>query len=183
MSQTITVRLDRSVASVGLADEAAVDSAAVPDRAGEAELLRLQRENLAHVCQALQAAINKVNEFKDDIFQQHKELVAKLSVEIARKVLLQKVQEGDYEIQSIIQEALRSAPTREDIVVHLNPEDLVECQRLQQDAPDGALGGIKLVADASIGRAECLVETPKGIVESLIQENLERISAALKKAE
>jgi hypothetical protein len=32
-------------------------------------------------------------------------------------------------------------------------------------------------------RAECLLETPKGIVESLIDEHLERIGKALKTAE
>ena len=43
--------------------------------------------------------------------------------------------------------------------------------------------GIKFVSDSNIGRAECLIETPKGIVESLIEKNLEQISKALEKAE
>jgi flagellar biosynthesis/type III secretory pathway protein FliH len=68
-------------------------------------------------------------------------------------------------------------------VVHLNPEDLSQCQKAQQDEPDGALTGVKFVSDPNIGRAECLLESPKGIIESLINEHLERISKALKKAE
>lgn len=183
MSQTTTVRLDKPVASVKLQDEAMGDAAKVSGEAKETELLRIQRASLAQVSQALQSAVKKVSEFQESIFEGHKEQIARLSVEIARKVLVQKVQEGDYEIESIIQEALKSAPTREDIVVHLNPEDLVQCQKVQQDDPGGTLAGVKFVADPSIGRAECLLETPKGIVESLIGEHLERIGEALNKVE
>jgi flagellar biosynthesis/type III secretory pathway protein FliH len=67
--------------------------------------------------------------------------------------------------------------------VHLNPEDLAKCQKAQQDEPSGALAGIKLVSDPNIGRAECVLESPEGIIKSLIGENLERIGKALKKAE
>jgi len=96
---------------------------------------------------------------------------------------VQKVQNGDYETESIVKEALKNSPTRQDVVVHLNPEDFVQCQKAQQDEPTGALAGIKFVSDPNIGRAECLVESSKGIIESLIDEHLERIGKALKKVE
>jgi flagellar biosynthesis/type III secretory pathway protein FliH len=135
------------------------------------------------ICQALQDAINKVNELQENLFNEHKEQIAKLSVEIARKILVQKVQEKDYEIESIVKEALKNAPTRQDVVVHLNPEDLIQCQKLQQDDTAGTLAGVKFVSDPNIGRAECLLETPKGMIESFINEHLEQIDQALKKAE
>lgn len=183
VSQMVTIRLEKPIASVEVLHEPAVDASAASAGVKETELLKLQKENLAQACGALQAAVNKVNEFRENIFREHKEQIAKLSVEIARKILLQKVREGDYEIEPIVQEALKSAPTHEDIVVHLNPEDLVQCQKAQQEGPDSTLAGVKFVADPSVGRAECLLETPKGIVESLIDEHLERIVEALKKAE
>jgi flagellar biosynthesis/type III secretory pathway protein FliH len=69
------------------------------------------------------------------------------------------------------------------VVVHLNPEDFVQCQKLQQDDTAGTLAGVKFVSDPNIGRAECLLETPKGMIESFINEHLEQIDQALKKAE
>lgn len=183
VSQMVTIRLEKPITSVEVLHEPAVGASAASVEAKEAELLRVQKERLAQACGALQAAVNKVNEFRDNIFKEHKEQIAKLSVEIARKILLQKVQEGDYEIESIVQEALKNAPTHEDIVVHLNPEDLVPCQKAQQEEPNSTLAGVKFVADPSIGRAECLLETPKGIVESFINGHLERIGEALQKAE
>ncbi len=182
MSRTITIQLEKSIASAKLQNGAAGDVTAASAEAKQAKLLGLQKESLAQVCQALQDAVNKVNEFQENLFKEHKEQIAKLSVEIARKILVQKVQEKDYAIEPIIEEALKSAPTRQDVVVHLNPEDLVECQKVQQDAT-GTLADVKLISDPNIGRAECLLETPKGIIESLIDERLERIGKALETVE
>ena len=182
MPRTVTIRLEEPITSAKLLNGATGDATATSAEGKEAELLRVQKE-MAQVCQALQDAVNKVNEFQENLFKEHKEQIAKLSVEIARKILVQKVQEKDYEIETIIEEALKNAPTRQDVVVHLNPEDLVQCQKVQQDDATGTLAGVKFVSDPNIGRAECLLETPKGIIESLIDERLERIGKALKTAE
>ncbi len=139
------------------------------------------KNEFSQACQAINDVITKLNQFYDKVFAEQKEEIARLSVEIARKVLIQKVEDGDYKIESIIKEALNNAPTRQDIVVHLNPEDLEECQKALKVDPNGALTDVKFVSDSKIGRAECLLESPKGIVESLINEHLERIGKALVK--
>lgn len=142
-----------------------------------------QGTEVSHLFQALKSAADKLNQFYDKIFAEHKEEIAKLSVEIARKILVQEVKDGDYEIEKIVQEAFKNAPTHQDVVVHLHPDDLVQCQKAQEGGQDGVLAGIKFVADPNIGRAECVLESPKGTIESLIEANLERIGKALAKAE
>ncbi|MGA2093987.1 MAG: FliH/SctL family protein, partial [Sedimentisphaerales bacterium] len=116
-------------------------------------------------------------------YRQH---IAKLAVEIARKILVQKVKEGDYQIESIVAEALKNAPARQEIVIRLNPKDLTRYQQIQQalegQAGSAAPDGIKFAADPSVGLAQCIVETPKGKVESLIDEHLEQVERALVKA-
>lgn len=186
MTQMLTVHLEKPIASAKIMDDSAgrgrVDSAANAER-----ILRqdseAQKTVFSQAYQALNAVVAKLNEYYDKVFVEQKEEIAKLSVEIARKILMQKVDDGDYEIESIVKEALKNAPTRQDIVVHLNPEDLVQCQKAQQDGTDGAITGIRFVPDQNIGRAECLLESPKGIIKSLINEHLERIGKALQKAE
>ena len=186
MSRTIAVHLEKPVVSVKISDAPPLLSC--ESKNGDGEQITIQDSQakdtvLSQTCQTLKALTDKLNQFYDKLFAEHKEEIARLSVEIARKILGQQVQNGDYEIESIIKEALTNAPTRQDVVVHLNPEDHVLCQKAQQDEPNGALEGIKLISDPNIGRAECLLETPKGIVESLIDEHLERIGKALKTAE
>jgi len=65
----------------------------------------------------------------------------------------------------------------------LNPTDFVQCQKLQQGDAADELAGIKFVSDTNIARAECLLETGKGIIKSLIDEHLEQIGKALEKVE
>jgi len=145
--------------------------------------LRAQEAELSQLCAMLQGLVDKFEKFYKEVFTSHKEKIADLSLEIARKVLMQKVEEGDYEIKSIIQEVLSSAPTREGLVVRLNPADVAGLEKIQQEGAAGNLSDIKFIADASIGRAECVLESPKGRIASLIEQHLERIGKALGKVE
>lgn len=181
MSRTITIQLARPVTSVEILDnyhdgigtgQISMQDAKRPPETGSGDV--------SQVCRILQSLVSKLNQFYDKVFAEHREKIAGLSVEIARKILVQKVQKGDYEIEAIIHEALKNVPAHEDLVIHLNHEDLVKCQKIQQE-DNGRLAGIKFVVDANIGRAECLLESDKGIVESLIDEHLERIGKALEK--
>lgn len=188
MSGSITVNLSRPVASVKVWDgdpesvggeqaNSQVDAPTVPSPELEA-----QKTMFSQASQALNDAAVKLNEFYDKVFADHAESVAKLSVEIARKILMQKVENGDYQIESIIKKAIENAPVRHDVVVHLNPEDYAQSRDVLQNEQDGTFIGIQFVSDPKIERAECLLETPKGIVKSLIAENLERIGQALQRA-
>jgi flagellar biosynthesis/type III secretory pathway protein FliH len=186
MPRTLKINLEKPIGSVKISDSSTLTSCESKKAdAGQiaTQDLQAQKAVFSQACQALNVAVAKLNQFYDELFAGHREEIARLSIEIARKVLMKKVQDGDYQIESIVKEALKNAPTRQDVVVHLNPEDRILCQKAQQDEPNGALAGIKFISDPNIGRAECLLETPKGIVESLIDEHLERIGKALEKAE
>jgi flagellar biosynthesis/type III secretory pathway protein FliH len=139
-----------------------------------------QKPRYDKALEALEAAVEKVQMVYERMIVEHRQAIAKLAIEIARKILIQKVKDGDYQIESIVQEALNNAPSRQNIVVRLNPQDLAKCQQMQQG--DGALAAVKLVADPVIGPAECIVETPKGKIESLIDGHLEQVARALSKA-
>jgi len=185
MSRTLTVHLERPVVSAKILDNRPDGiETELSGRGGvNSGTLEAQKAVFSQACQTLNDVVSKLNEFCDKVFAGHEEAIAKLSVEIARKILMQKVENGDYEIESIVKEALKNAPTPQDVVVRLNPQDLAQCQKAQQDEPSGDLAGIKLVSDPNIGRAECLLESPKGIIESLISEHLERVGKALTKVE
>jgi flagellar biosynthesis/type III secretory pathway protein FliH len=145
--------------------------------------LQRQRDDLARLRTTLQEITDRLHRLHEQTVASQSAEIARLAVEIARRILRHKVGQGDYEIQAIVEEALKEAPTRQNIVVHLNPDDLALCRELQQRDSQGPLAGLELTADRGIGRGECLVETPKGIVKSFIEEHLERISEALQRAQ
>ena len=189
MSKVLTVNLNKPIISAKFLDDAEgggiqLSGPEVEDSDADAvqilkQDLEAQKAVFSQACQALNGVIAKLNQFCDKLYAGHREEIARLSVEIARKILMQKVENGDYEIESIIKEALKNVPASQDVIVHLNPEDLEKCQKAQKDEPGGVLAGIKLVPDQNIGRAECLLESPKGIIKSLIDDNLERIGKVL----
>ena len=155
----------------------------------QAERMRLQAEieqqknGLAQLCQAINRVLENLNGLYQETLAANRTNIAKLAVEIAGKILMVKVRKGNYDIQAIVEEALKRAPTRQNLVIRLNPEDLPRCQQLQQENADSPFADLEFTADWSIGRSECLVETPKGIVKSFIEEHLERIGEALQKVE
>lgn len=144
--------------------------------------LEQQQNQLLQARRSLDDLLAKLARFQEDMLSTHRREIARLAVEIARKVLMQEVKDNDYEIEGIIQEALKNAPVQQDVVVHLHPEDLLTCQALQQDGPEGPFAQLHLVGDPAVGKAECLLETPKGVVKSFIDDHLDKIREALERA-
>ncbi len=193
MPGTFTVNLDRPVKSAGILHDYPVDVASSTagamnpaDDAGRIRLmedLQTEKNLCVEVCRMLEGVAGKLNRFYDEAVAGHKAEIAGLSVEIARKILTRKISDGDYEIEAIVREALENAPAHEDIVMRVNSQDLAACQKVWGDDGSGSPAGVKFVAGQDIGRAECVLESPKGVIKSLIEENLEQISKALKKVE
>ncbi len=153
------------------------------ERARMADELKRQKGQFAQQCEMAGNIVKNLDRLYQDTVANNRAEIARLAVEIARKILMQRVAQGDYDIQAIVEEALKRAPAHEGIVVRLNPEDLPPCQQHQQENPDSPFAELEFAADWSVGRGECLVETPKGIVKSFIEEHLERLAEALQKVE
>ena len=179
MSHSITIQLERPIKSANLFGNSSRSSEAGSVSAETTG--KQQNGSLNQLLQVLQNAANKANEFQEALFKGHKEQIAKLSVEIARKILVKEIKNGNYDIEAIVNEALKSAATRKDLVVYLNPEDFARVQNIQQD--ESSLSGVTFMEDGNIGKAECRLESAKGRIASLIDEQLIRIEEALNKVE
>jgi flagellar biosynthesis/type III secretory pathway protein FliH len=191
-TDTITIQMERAIDSVELGS--GIDAAAASRKnpvnqiskqpastnTGEAQQAG---QNLMYLCKALDTAAFELKHIQQNMVKEHKEQIAKLAVEIARKVLMQEIKEGDYKIETIIKEALDNVPTLQDVEVHLNPEDFAQCQISEAGHDQENFKDVKLVPDPNVGKAECLIETPKGIIESVIEEHLDNISKALLNSE
>lgn len=185
MVQTVTISLERPVGSVRIVRDrggAASEIAAAADTTVSAELAR-QTKTFMQAAAALSAATAKLNAFFENEVRQHNQQIAKLAVEIARKVLMQEVANGHYKIETIVQEAIKNAPSRENVVVHLNPADAAVCRQAQEQSGAEFFGGIKIEADPNVKPADCVVATPRGVVESFTETHLLHIAEALAHAQ
>ena len=197
MVQAIKVKMGNQIKSVQIVEQynnittdnvhnsPSSDCTQIPDsniskQAESAAINELQTQ-LKHSCKLLNAITEKLTEFHENSLSSHSENIAKLAVEIARKILAQKISDHDYKIESIIQEALSHIPCSQDIVVHVNPADMAVCQQLQQEQPNSSWSKIQFTTDTTIAPAECLVATPKGSIKSCINDHLDQITKALTK--
>ncbi len=185
MAENPVIKINRQIDSVKLIDSGIAvleysEKMPLSDTSEMQQTLETQKLHYDNLIQALEAAAEKMQIIYTKMIVEHRQAIAKLAVEIARKILVQKVKDGDYQIESIVQEALNSAPSRQNIVIRLNPQDYAKFQKIQQS--DGTFASVKFVADAAIGQAECILETPRGKIESLIDAHLEQVSRALNKA-
>jgi flagellar biosynthesis/type III secretory pathway protein FliH len=196
MSAMLTIRLPQRIAGASLsgtpleevcagAGQAIVPTAGreVPSETQAMREIGQQKAQLDHLCQAVNSIAGGLSRLYQETLARNRTEIARLAVEIARRILVCKVGKGDYDMQSIVEEALKLAPTRQNIVIRLNPDDLPLCQQRQRENPADPFAELEFTPDWSIGRGECLVETPRGIVKSFLEEHLEHIAEALQKVE
>lgn len=189
MPEMLTIQVAQPIAAVsvsGAAPEALAASGAEQNglyKMRAMKELEQQKAHLAELCQSLENVVTGLRRLYQETLASNHAEIARLAIEIARKILKHKTSKGDYDIQAIVEEALKRAPTRQNIVIRLNPEDLSLYQQLRRKSIQSPFADLEFTTDWGIGRGECLVETPKGIVQSFIEEHLDRIGEAFRSVE
>jgi flagellar biosynthesis/type III secretory pathway protein FliH len=168
-----TIYSDRPIERVEVIEDSSYAGSGMPGNGAESAAAEINR-----LCQVLRQMAEDINIFYEKNISEHREAIARLSVEIARRILVKNINERDYKIEDIVKEALKSVPVRKNIVICVNPQDYTQFQKLRTEGSENILEGIELVSDATIGPAECIIKTPKGTIRSLIDEHLERIGQA-----
>ncbi len=138
-----------------------------------------QAAQMRQAVAALHEGAAKLVQLQEQLIKEAEQQMLDLSLDIARKVLMQEIQASRYEIDPIVKEALGRVPLRSQVLVYLNPEDLARCE-LAQQAADGTGPALRFVGDASVAKAHCLLEASDGTVTSNVEERLEDIELALK---
>ena len=179
MDQALHLRLDVPIRSVGLVAEGAPDHesrAAIKKREAD---LKNQCERLRRICDAMEAASDALTRFCNDTICSQAECVARLSVQIAERILSREIAAGNYDIRRIVADALKEVPAQQNVLVRLHPEDCEQYKRMVENGSIKTITGVRLIADETVGKAECVVETGQGTVEYFIHEYLRRIGEAL----
>lgn len=127
--------------------------------------------------QALTDCLRQLREFQEQLVKDAEGQLVGLAVDIAGKILCKEIEDGNYDIDAIVTEALSHLSSRNDVVIHLNPEDLAASQ-LSNGQSTGT-DNVQFVADSGVPRAQCMLETQEGIVETAIKQTLDDLADAL----
>lgn len=150
---------------------------------GSQQTLQAQHEELKQSCLALEDAANKFHGLQDEFFREAEEQLVSLAVEIARKILAQEIEEERYKIDPIVSEALSNVSACKQVVVHLHPDDLAQCELAREQDESADSPSLSFVPDTSVQRAQCVLETSQGTVEVAVETQLNEIAKALKNPE
>ncbi len=156
------------------------DEATQPGPSGQ---LDAELTGIRNARKALQQAAGKFKELQGQFLAEAQQQLVDLSIEIAKKVLMQEIQADRHHIDPIVTEALSRVPNRTDVVVHLHPDDLARCEQAGESDEASDKSTVSFVADPKIKRGGCLLQTSRGDVESSIDGQLEEIAQALKNPE
>ncbi len=184
MPQELSITVDRPIGSVsidgsGVCEKQAIRSfqqAAVQDIHSQ---LAVEKQALTDSIKLLHNTVQNLNSLSERLTEQQKADTVRLSIAIANKILTHRAQQGDYDIEDIISKTLASAPINRDIIIKLNPDDLAAIQKADGQGIGESFENLKFIADISVKRGDCVVETPKGIVEHIVEDSLDKIEKAL----
>jgi flagellar assembly protein FliH len=184
MAEELTIRLSGRLQTARAARGGPGTDRCVEMMDSAQKLLEQAEARAASVRQTLQALQTASREFRTmqgEFFGEAEEQLVDLALDIARKVLAQEIKAGRYEIDPIVREALGNVEGCREVVVHLNPEDYEHCNASSTGAEnEGSSEGLRFVADPGVPRAGCLLETPHGTIESLVEGQLAEVQKALK---
>ncbi len=189
MPQNLTVHLPGKLLAMKVLGTSPADGLAGSADAAESTPQQRQKvleDEIAKAKQArraLENALEQVGQLQVQLLKDAEQQLLQLSVDIAQKILAQEIQTQQYQIEPIVKEALQHVPPRTDVVVHLHPDDYAQCEMARQAEKNSQSGGITFLADPNVNRAECVLETSQGTVESRIDAHLENIVEAFKNPE
>lgn len=111
--------------------------------------------------------------------------LAKLSVDIARKIIGQELTANPDMVMGVIREALGNIKNREQVTIKVHPDDL-EMVKGKKEVFAAMIEGIKdlvIAADGKVEKGGCLFETNLGNTDARISTQMEVIRLAFEKVE
>ncbi len=118
---------------------------------------------------------------QSDLVRSSEETVVRLAVAVARRILGDVVAADEEAVLETVRRALKQVVEKENVIIHVNPEDL----RIVREHGSEWLGrlegtrSLEIQEDERIGRGGCLVETESGNVEAQIEKQLKTLERAL----
>jgi flagellar assembly protein FliH len=145
---------------------------------GEKAGMEIAEQKIEAVMRRYAESILEVAKLRSSLYAQVEREVVKLAVEVAKKITHREIQADPDIIQTLVRVALGHVAEKSAVTVHLSPVDysyLLE-QRSELSQSEGR--DISLLADKSIERGGCLIQTECGDIDARIEEKFREVEHA-----
>ena len=145
--------------------------------APDAQLAELRRDAM----QKVNAALDTLRAQADRLAEQARADAIEIGFQVARKILETEVRQSPEALFALVRSAIRRAGESRRVAVRVAPEDAA---LLQSDAGRAALEGVtaarvEFVADPSLQRGDCMVDTDFGQVDGRLSTRLAEVRRAV----
>jgi flagellar assembly protein FliH len=163
-------------------DRAGIEKAAYESglRQGEKEGLESAEKKVAPLMKRYADAILEIGKLKPRLYAQVERDVVRLALEVAKKIVHREVHVDREIVQTLIKVALNHVAAKSPVTIRLHPADynfVLEQRTASMPSGEGERD-ISLLADQSIERGGCLIETECGDVDARIEEEFREVERA-----
>lgn len=178
---------DAHVQAGAIIDTAHADAVEIRNRAAEEGYRDGLARAVSQAAEASEAIISLTQEAVEQkwaFINGAEENIVDLALDIAEKLVAERVELNPKIVTNIAKKALLMAVEREHIVIRVNAEDLEAMKAAKEDlmcAMDG-IQKIELIADRRIKRGGCVIETSSGNIDAGIESQLNEVKQSLRGA-
>jgi flagellar assembly protein FliH len=151
--------------------------------AGEKDGLELGFKRLESVLQSFQKIVEGIQGCQKDFYRKHEREMMRFLLALVSKILRQEIPNAEEVITATLREAFQHIEERSKVRVHLSPKDyeflLTHPDRLPFSLDAKNPEGIRLVADPSLLRGGCFLETSFGNIDATLESQLNQITAGI----
>ena len=149
--------------------------------AGLKEGKELAERGLLNVFRALRSSAEMIHNVRDKVLRESEDELINLVMLVARKVIVHEVTQDRSILVAVVQNAIAGLSAREEITVHINPDDYLLVTSGRDELLHSELLNERLLLkpDPSIATGFCLVETAMGTIDASLEGQLEQIYRSL----
>ncbi len=139
------------------------------------------KANFEPFLETLQDSINQLGTFRQQMYSKVEREMVEMVVDLAKKVIQHELSLSEDRVQKMIQLATHSVMGREFMNLRVHPQDktYAEAYRPELHEMFGEIKNIRIEADPSIRRGDCVIETNFGTVDARLEKINEQIDKIL----
>jgi flagellar assembly protein FliH len=145
---------------------------------GEKSGLEIAEKNVEAIMKRYSDAILEISKLRSYLHIQVEHEVVKLAVEVAKKIVHREINADPDVIQTLVHVALSHVAEKSAVTIHLNPADYNHLLEQRAGLAQAAACDIALLADKSIDRGGCLIQTTCGDIDARIEEKFREVEHA-----
>ncbi len=149
---------------------------------GEKDGRELGQKKVEAVLESLQQVLGRMDRLLEDLCERHEGEMVRVLFAVTRKILHHDLPLPETVVRKTLQAAFLQVIEARNIVLHLHPKD----HQSLLSRPEPAISAtsedskcVQLVADPSIARGGCLLETAYGEIDATLDSQLDEIIAAV----